>query len=111
VRCVLKSCRMVFGKIPACAQQGHGSGRMSLRLLKPLTRNDVAKLFLGRGARRLRLIEPFILSGSFATTWRSNDGWYVSLAEALDVPLATLDARLAKAEGPKCRFLTAGSNK
>jgi predicted nucleic acid-binding protein len=39
------------------------------------------------------------------------DGWYVALAEALDLPLATLDARLAKAEGPKCRFFTPGSNK
>ena len=39
------------------------------------------------------------------------DGWYVALAEALDVPLATLDARLAKEEGPKCQFLTPGSNK
>jgi predicted nucleic acid-binding protein len=39
------------------------------------------------------------------------DGWYVALAEALNVPLATLDARLAKAEGPKCRFLTPDSNK
>ena len=37
------------------------------------------------------------------------DGWYVALAEALDVPLATLDARLATAEGPKCRFLTPDS--
>jgi len=37
------------------------------------------------------------------------DGWYVSLAEALDVPLATLDARLVQAHGPKCRFLTPGS--
>jgi predicted nucleic acid-binding protein len=36
----------------------------------------------------------------------SYDGWYVALAEALDLPLATLDGRLAKAEGPKCRFLT-----
>ena len=34
------------------------------------------------------------------------DGWYVALAEALDLPLATLDERLAKADGPKCRFLT-----
>jgi predicted nucleic acid-binding protein len=33
------------------------------------------------------------------------DGWYVALAEALDAPLATLDTRLAKASGPKCRFL------
>jgi predicted nucleic acid-binding protein len=41
----------------------------------------------------------------------SYDGWYVSLAEALNLPLATLDGRLAKAEGPKCRFLTPESDK
>ena len=41
----------------------------------------------------------------------SYDGWYVALAEALNLPLATLDARLVKAEGPKCRFLTPDSNK
>ena len=40
----------------------------------------------------------------------SYDGWYVALAEALDLPLATLDTRLVKAEGPKCRFLTPGSD-
>jgi predicted nucleic acid-binding protein len=39
------------------------------------------------------------------------DGWYVALAEALDLPLATLDGRLTKAAGPKCRFLTPDSNK
>ena len=33
------------------------------------------------------------------------DAWYVALAEALDVPLATLDARLARAPGPRCAFL------
>ena len=33
------------------------------------------------------------------------DGWYVALAEALNAPLATLDVRLAKASGPRCRFL------
>lgn len=32
------------------------------------------------------------------------DAWYVALAEALDAPLATLDARLARASGPRCRF-------
>jgi predicted nucleic acid-binding protein len=36
----------------------------------------------------------------------SYDGWYVALAEALNLPLATLDGLLVKAEGPKCRFLT-----
>jgi predicted nucleic acid-binding protein len=41
----------------------------------------------------------------------SYDGWYVALAEALNLPLATLDGRLAKAEGPKCRFLTPESGR
>ena len=34
------------------------------------------------------------------------DAWFVALAEALDVPLATLDRRLTRAPGPRCRFLT-----
>jgi predicted nucleic acid-binding protein len=33
------------------------------------------------------------------------DGWYVAVAEALDLPLATLDRRLARSKGIKCRFL------
>lgn len=33
------------------------------------------------------------------------DAWYVAIAEALDLPLATLDRRLASATGPSCRFL------
>lgn len=32
------------------------------------------------------------------------DAWYVALAESLDVPFATLDRRLRKAGGPRCRF-------
>jgi predicted nucleic acid-binding protein len=39
-------------------------------------------------------------------TVTSYDAWYVSLAEAVGFPLATLDRRLAKASGPKCEFLT-----
>jgi len=35
------------------------------------------------------------------------DAWYVAVAEALSAPLATLDNRLAKTSGPRCRFLTA----
>lgn len=33
------------------------------------------------------------------------DGWYVALAEFLGADLATLDDRLARAPGPKCRLL------
>ena len=34
------------------------------------------------------------------------DAWYVALAEALGARLATLDAALARAAGPRCEFLT-----
>jgi predicted nucleic acid-binding protein len=34
------------------------------------------------------------------------DAWYVALAELLDAPLATLDARLSAAQGPRCTFET-----
>jgi len=32
------------------------------------------------------------------------DAWYVALAEYVGAPLATLDARLRRAPGPRCRF-------
>lgn len=34
----------------------------------------------------------------------SYDAWYVAAAEALRLPLATLDRRLVRASGPSCRF-------
>ena len=39
-------------------------------------------------------------------TVTSYGAWYVALAEALKLPLATLDERLSKASGPTCDFLT-----
>jgi predicted nucleic acid-binding protein len=41
----------------------------------------------------------------------SYDAWYIALAEALALPLATLDERLAKAPGTNCEFLTPRSGK
>jgi predicted nucleic acid-binding protein len=38
----------------------------------------------------------------------SYDAWYVAVAEALKLPLATLDERLSRAKGPTCKFLTPG---
>jgi predicted nucleic acid-binding protein len=34
------------------------------------------------------------------------DAWYVALAESLAADLGTLDARLARATGPRCRIVT-----
>jgi len=34
------------------------------------------------------------------------DAWYVAIAEALKLPLATLDEALAKSNGVACEFLT-----
>ncbi len=38
----------------------------------------------------------------------SYDAWYVALAEALRLPLATLDEPLSKSSGITCEFLTPG---
>jgi len=38
----------------------------------------------------------------------SYDAWYVAVAEALDLPLATLDKRLSQAKGPSCDFMMPG---
>ena len=38
----------------------------------------------------------------------SYDAWYVAIAEALNLPLATLDESLSKSSGVSCKFLTPG---
>jgi hypothetical protein len=32
--------------------------------------------------------------------------WRIAIAEALNLPLATLDEPLSRAKGPNCKFLT-----
>jgi predicted nucleic acid-binding protein len=67
----------------------------------------------GAAARDLLLLElelvPFNPFAGRVWELRGNvtsyDAWYVAVAEALDLPLATLDRRLAAASGPRCRFL------
>ncbi len=39
----------------------------------------------------------------------SYDAWYVAIAEALNLPLATLDEPLSQSHGCTCKFLTPGS--
>lgn len=66
-------------------------------------------------ARDLLLIEldlvPYAPFAARVWELRANvtsyDAWYVAVAEQFDLPLATLDHRLAGATGPRCRFLLA----
>ena len=38
----------------------------------------------------------------------SYDAWYIAVAEALKIPLATLDERLKRSKGATCKFLVPG---
>jgi predicted nucleic acid-binding protein len=73
-----------------------------------LTTND-ARVALGDLLSLPVELHPFDLVAdrvwALRETVSAYDAWYVALAEALDVPLATLDARLARAPGPRCEFL------
>ncbi|MEJ2147324.1 MAG: type II toxin-antitoxin system VapC family toxin [Acidobacteriota bacterium] len=42
---------------------------------------------------------------SLRTNLTAYDAWYVALAETLPARLATLDLKLARSPGPRCRFL------
>lgn len=82
-----------------------------LELAKRLTR--LAATAAHKDLLRLDIdLAPFEPFADRVWELRSNltsyDAWYVAVAEALDLPLATLDRRLARASGPACRFLTPG---
>lgn len=73
----------------------------------------LGRLEAGAAARDLLQLELTLLPfGPFGDrVWElrdhvtSYDAWYVAVAEELDLPFATLDRALAKAHGPRCRFL------
>jgi len=71
---------------------------------------DVAALAHGDLLRLPVELFPYAPFADRAWQLRENvtsyDAWYVALAEALGSDLATLDERLVKADGPRCRFLT-----
>lgn len=85
----------------------------SANVLRRLERSKTITRFEATAALRdlLRLdlalmpFEPFAdrvweLRGSVT----SYDAWCVAIAEAVQQPLATLDLRLSRASGPRCRF-------
>ena len=70
---------------------------------------DVASLAHGDlGLLRLELF-PYSLCASRVWELQSNvtayDAWYVALAETLDAPLATLDARLSRVTDVRCELV------
>jgi len=73
----------------------------------------MSRLEAGLGAQDVLLVDIELLPfAPFAPrVWElrmnltSYDAWYVAVAETFDVPLATLDRRLAASPGPRCRFL------
>lgn len=70
---------------------------------------DVASLAHAEVVSVAAILAPYAPLASRIWELRDNvtpyDGWYVALAEALGVNLATLDRRLASAPGPRCGFL------
>lgn len=84
-------------------------------VLRRLERAKIISAFESNGAYRdlMRLnIELFAFSPFAERIWslRDNlttyDAWYVALAEALDCPLATLDVKITRATGPRCKFIS-----
>ena len=72
------------------------------RLEATAAQRDLVRLDLG-----LLAFEPFATRvWELRHTVTSYDAWYVAVAEAFDLPLATLDRRLVRASGPSCRFVT-----
>lgn len=75
--------------------------------------DKLSRMEAGAAARDLLLLDldlvPFAPFADRVWELRANvtsyDAWYVAVAEQLDLPLATLDGRLATATGPRCRFL------
>jgi predicted nucleic acid-binding protein len=73
----------------------------------------LGRMEAGAAARDLLLFDlellPFTPFAERVWELRANvtsyDAWYVAVAEQCDLPLATLDRHLARATGPRCRFL------
>ena len=76
------------------------------RLEAPVAHEDLLQLDI-----ELLPYEPFAnRAWELRANLTSYDAWYVAVAEMTDLPLATLDHRLARAAGPECRFITPGTD-
>jgi predicted nucleic acid-binding protein len=82
-------------------------------LAKKLTRSEATAAYndLLRLDVELFPFEPFAgRIWELRTGLTSYNAWYVAVAEASQLPLATLDRRLSRASGPRCEFLLPASS-
>ena len=82
--------------------------------MKGLITADTASLALDDlGDLRVEFFEfqPFALRiWELRENVTAYDAWYVALAEAISAPVATLDHKLTRSSGPRCRFLSPGTD-
>jgi predicted nucleic acid-binding protein len=82
-----------------------------IRRLERVNQISTAEASLGVHALGQLEIELFAFEPFARRVWELRhavtcyDAWYVALAEAADLPLATLNRRLSRANGPACKFL------
>ncbi|MEO9221866.1 MAG: type II toxin-antitoxin system VapC family toxin [Mycobacteriaceae bacterium] len=111
------------GSIGEWAESILGSGAVAAPHLMPAEVANILRRSVAAGAvtadvaslahaeMMARRIELFPYTPFASRVWdlrrnvTSYDAWYVALAESLQVPLVTLDGRLALATGPRCEFI------
>jgi predicted nucleic acid-binding protein len=73
-----------------------------------ISRDAAALAYTGLLDLRVKLFPCASFAGrvwELRTNVTTYDAWYLALAETLGARLATLDARLSRAAGPRCEFL------
>lgn len=87
-------------------EAAHALRRLESAALLRRLESTVAHADLTRLDLQLVPYEPFAERvWALRANLSSYDAWYVAVAEFAQLPLATLDRRLARAAGPECDFL------
>ena len=71
---------------------------------------DQANQLIGVPIERMPTTSVNMRIASLAPSVSTYDAAFVAVAELLDAPLLTTDARLARAPGPRCEFLVVDGN-
>jgi predicted nucleic acid-binding protein len=80
-----------------------------LQLRNDITAQDSQQAFAELQSLRVGLLPFHPFAQRIWELWQTvtpYDAWYVAMAEAYELELATADRRLTRAPGPRCRFVT-----